>query len=57
MRPLPDDVVRLLPMFLLIRRLVQIGWINARPELSEWSEIPARRAKLVARVEGFEPPC
>jgi Ser/Thr protein kinase RdoA (MazF antagonist) len=56
-RPLPDDVVRLLPMFLLIRRLVQIGWINARPELSEWSEMTARKGELVSRVEAFEPPC
>jgi Ser/Thr protein kinase RdoA (MazF antagonist) len=56
-RSLPDDVVRLLPMFLLIRRLVQIGWINARPELAEWSEMTARKGKLVSRVEAFEPPC
>jgi Ser/Thr protein kinase RdoA (MazF antagonist) len=57
LRPLPDDVVGLLPMFLLVRRLVQIGWINARPELGEWSEMRARKAQLVARAEAFEPPC
>jgi len=57
LRPLPDDVVRFLPMFLLVRRLVQIGWINARPELPEWSEMTARRTRLISRVEAFEPPC
>jgi Ser/Thr protein kinase RdoA (MazF antagonist) len=56
-RPLPDDVVRLLPMFLLIRRLVQIGWLNARPELPERSDLEQRRAEIVSRVRAFEPPC
>jgi Ser/Thr protein kinase RdoA (MazF antagonist) len=57
LRPLPDGVAGLLPMFLLIRRLVQIGWINARPELPEWREMTVRKARLVATVEAFEPPC
>jgi Ser/Thr protein kinase RdoA (MazF antagonist) len=57
LRPLPDNVVGLLPMFLLIRRLVQVGWINARPELAAWDELTARKAQLVSRVEAFEPPC
>jgi Ser/Thr protein kinase RdoA (MazF antagonist) len=56
-RPLPDDVVGLLPMFLLIRRLVQIGWLHARPELPEWSGMEARKIALLARAEAFEPPC
>ncbi|MDB5480080.1 MAG: aminoglycoside phosphotransferase [Caulobacteraceae bacterium] len=56
-RPLPDDVVRLLPMFLLIRRLVQIGWLHARPELPEWSGMQARKVSLLARAGAFEPPC
>ncbi|HLZ82582.1 MAG TPA: phosphotransferase [Caulobacteraceae bacterium] len=56
-RPLPDDVVRLLPMFLLIRRLVQIGWLNARPELPERSDLAQRKHEIVARVRAFEPLC
>ena len=56
-RPLPDDVVRLLPMFLLIRRLVQIGWLHARPELPEWSGLRARKVALLDGAEAFEAPC
>jgi len=56
-RTLPDDVVRLLPMFLLVRRLVQIGWLNARPELPERSDLAQRKDEILARVRGFEPPC
>jgi Ser/Thr protein kinase RdoA (MazF antagonist) len=56
-RPLPDDVRRLLPMFLLIRRLVQIGWLHARPELPERSDLDKRKAPLLAMVEAFEPLC
>lgn len=56
-RPLPDDVVGLLPMFLLIRWLVQIGWLHARPELPEWSGLQARKVALLAGAQAFEPPC
>ena len=56
-RPLPGDVVRLLPMFLLIRRLVQIGWLNARPELPERSDLEQRKEEILARIRAFEPPC
>ena len=55
-RPLPDDVVRLLPMFVLIRRLVQIGWFNARPELPERTDLAKWKAPLLARAAAFEPP-
>ena len=32
-RPIDDDVVALIPLFLLIRALNSIGWADARPEL------------------------
>ena len=57
LRSLPDDVARLLPMFLLIRCLVQIGWLNARPELPERGELEKRKNALVAQVEAFAIPC
>jgi Ser/Thr protein kinase RdoA (MazF antagonist) len=57
LRRLPDNLIGLLPMFLLIRRLVQIGWINARPELPEWGELAHRKAQIVARAAAFQPPC
>jgi Ser/Thr protein kinase RdoA (MazF antagonist) len=56
-RSLPDNVLGLLSMFLLIRRLVQIGWLHARPELPEWSGLQARKVSLLATAEAFEPPC
>jgi Ser/Thr protein kinase RdoA (MazF antagonist) len=56
-RTLPDDVVRLLPMFFLIRRLVQIGWLNARPELPDRTDLAQRRDEIITRVRAFEPPC
>ena len=31
-RPLSDEAVELLPMFLLIRSLAWLGWVNERPE-------------------------
>ena len=32
-RPLADDTVAMIPLFLLIRSLASIGWTAARPEL------------------------
>jgi Ser/Thr protein kinase RdoA (MazF antagonist) len=56
-RPLPDDVVGLLPMFLLIRRLVQVGWLHARPELPEQRDLQKWKKVNLPKVEAFEPPC
>jgi len=56
-RPLPDDVVGLLPMFLLIRRLVQVGWLHARPELPEQRDLQKWKEANLPKVEAFEPPC
>ena len=33
-RPVADDTVAMIPLFLLIRSLASIGWTAARPELS-----------------------
>ena len=55
-RPPPEGATGRLPMFLLIRRLVQVGWLHARPELPERDELENRKAALLAMVEAFEPP-
>lgn len=55
-RAAPDGAVRRLPMFLLIRRLVQVGWLHARPELPDKGELEKRKRDLLAMVEAFEPP-
>ena len=39
MRPLHDELVRLLPLFLLIRALAAIGWFAERPEHAERDEV------------------
>jgi len=55
-RPLPDVVVGLLPMFLLIRDLVQVGWMHQRPELPTEARLEERKASLLERAARLEPP-
>ena len=49
LRPLPDTVVNMLPVFYLVRSLVHLGWSAARPEhgedLSESIEHTVRQAR------------
>lgn len=55
-RALPDDVLALLPMFLLIRELALVGWVMLRPELSRGLS-RAEAEALCARCAAFAPPC
>ena len=55
-RSLPDDVLALLPMFLLIRELALVGWVMLRPELARGLS-RAEAEALCARCAVFEPPC
>jgi Ser/Thr protein kinase RdoA (MazF antagonist) len=53
-RPMPDADLALLPMFLLIRDLAQLGWFHQRPELPR--DAMTRRVKeRVVKAERFEP--
>jgi Ser/Thr protein kinase RdoA (MazF antagonist) len=54
-RPLPEDVVALLPMFLLVRGLAQLGWLRQRPEVAPPLDLAARKDSLCARAAAFEP--
>jgi Ser/Thr protein kinase RdoA (MazF antagonist) len=56
-RPISDADLALLPMFLLARQMVQIGWLHQRPELPPWSRLPQMKDRLCAAAERFEPPC
>lgn len=47
-RPVADDTVAMIPLFLLIRSLASIGWTAARPELDRNA---GRTAWLVALVD------
>lgn len=55
LRPLGDDDLALLPMFLLIRDAKQIGWFHQRPEIERPAAIPALAASVVRRARDFEP--
>ncbi|MCI2399794.1 phosphotransferase [Aliiroseovarius subalbicans] len=49
-RPLPDDAVALLPMFIMLRRFASMGWIVPRVQPGEdWDRVYADRAVAAAR--------
>jgi Ser/Thr protein kinase RdoA (MazF antagonist) len=50
-RPIDDDVVALIPLFLLIRALNSIGWADARPELGHPEYGPALAKYVDDRAE------
>jgi Ser/Thr protein kinase RdoA (MazF antagonist) len=52
-RPLPEAAVGLLPMFLLVRNLVQMGWLHQRPEIATPADYAAAKASIVERAERF----
>ena len=56
-RAIPDTDLSLLPMFLLVRRMVQIGWLHQRPELGDPPGLVGRVDRVCAAAAAFEPPC
>jgi Ser/Thr protein kinase RdoA (MazF antagonist) len=56
-RRLPTGALELLPMFLLIRALAQLGWMHQRPELPPPPNLRDMKALIVAAAEGFTEPC
>jgi Ser/Thr protein kinase RdoA (MazF antagonist) len=56
-RPISDKALSLVPMFLMAREMVQIGWLHQRPELPPWSRLPQVKDRLCAAAEQFEAPC
>jgi Ser/Thr protein kinase RdoA (MazF antagonist) len=56
-RALGDEAVALIPMFLLIRGLAQIGWLHQRPEIDASATIRATADRLCAQCEAFVVPC
>jgi Ser/Thr protein kinase RdoA (MazF antagonist) len=55
-RAIFDADLRLLPTFLLIRDMAQIGWYDQRPELPRPSALPSLKERICSRVAAFEPP-
>ena len=56
-RPLSDDDLALLPMFLLARGMAQLGWFQQRPELAEPREVRALKGWVCEAAAEFRPPC
>jgi Ser/Thr protein kinase RdoA (MazF antagonist) len=54
-RLLADADLALLPMFLLIRDLAQLGWFHQRPELPRDAMIRRIKERVLANAEWFEP--
>jgi Ser/Thr protein kinase RdoA (MazF antagonist) len=52
-RPLSDSDLALLPLFLLVRKLVSLGWLRQRPELGPDKRLPAMIEETCARAEVF----
>ena len=53
-RPFVARDAELLPLFLLLRRLVILGWIWDRPELGHGDRLPEQIDVACARVEAFD---
>ncbi|MFO1161334.1 MAG: phosphotransferase [Reyranellaceae bacterium] len=56
-RPFAQSDLALLPMFLLIRDLAQIGWYHQRPELPRSDNMAVLKERVCAAAERFEPAC
>ena len=52
-RALPDEHVRMLPMFLLIRGLALIGWAYARPELGQTGRVERLIERTAVDADAF----
>ncbi|MGE0580325.1 phosphotransferase enzyme family protein [Reyranella sp.] len=57
MRAITDQDLALLPMFLLIREMAQIGWYGQRPELPRSSSLARLRERVCRIAARFEPVC
>ncbi len=54
-RTISDADLALLPMFLLIRDMVQMGWFHQRPELPRSSVLPRLKERICSVASSFEP--
>jgi Ser/Thr protein kinase RdoA (MazF antagonist) len=54
-RTISDADLALLPMFLLIRSMAQIGWLHQRPELPWAAVLPRTKERICRKAADFEP--
>jgi Ser/Thr protein kinase RdoA (MazF antagonist) len=53
LRPLSEEALSLIPLFLVIRSLVSIGWRWERPELGRCGTVPQMIDVACAKIEAF----
>jgi Ser/Thr protein kinase RdoA (MazF antagonist) len=56
-RAIAEPDLALLPMFLLIRDMVQIGWFHQRPELPRPANLPRLKDRACSMAARFVPMC
>jgi Ser/Thr protein kinase RdoA (MazF antagonist) len=56
-RAIAEQDLALLPMFLLIRGMAQIGWYHQRPELPPSADLPRLKDHVCAAAARFAPVC
>jgi Ser/Thr protein kinase RdoA (MazF antagonist) len=56
-RDISDAALALIPMFLLVRGMAVIGWINQRPELDTTEYFQWLKENVCAQSATFEAPC
>lgn len=56
-RAIAESDLALLPMFLLIRDMAQLGWYHQRPELPPSPKLPWLKDHVCAAATGFVPIC
>ncbi|HET6234800.1 MAG TPA: phosphotransferase [Acetobacteraceae bacterium] len=54
-RTISDANLVLLPMFLLIRDMAQMGWFHQRPELPRAAMLPRLKQRIFAKAADFQP--
>jgi Ser/Thr protein kinase RdoA (MazF antagonist) len=53
-RPIAEEDLAMLPIFLLARGMAEIGWFGARPETAAPAEIAAAKDVTIAQCRAFE---
>ena len=54
-RTISDADLALLPMFLLIRDMAQMGWFHQRPELPRAAVLPLLKERICSKAADFVP--
>jgi Ser/Thr protein kinase RdoA (MazF antagonist) len=56
-RPLGEAHIAMIPLFILVRGMAQIGWLHQRPEIEASHYMTGAKDWICAECAAFEPPC